>query len=420
MKAFVFTEKGKIEQRELPEPQLCGQTEAGRRAAILRPRFLSPCSSDVHTVYAGAGPRRSDLVLGHEGLAEVVAVGSAVQDFHPGELAAVSAVMPDAADGTGHEGDPFTGTKLGRNINGMWAEYFLVPDADQNLAHLPADISMEAALMCTDMLPTGFTAAEGAFISPGQTAVVLGTGAVGLMAVSAARILGASHIIAVGSARRPLCTKLAMDFGAELVLSYQDGRVLAMRDGTTSEKPGGSNEAAEALCGSRAEGSVSSSAPGTGSLQYDKAQQEAAHAARSPLANAAKNPAVDRILDLTVNAGADAVLICGGGKRSLLEASDLVRYGTGIAVNVEYIEGQGTVELPIFSLGRGMAGKTFRFLLSRGGRSFTERMLQYAAKGDAAPERLVTHHLKGFDKIPEALELMREKPGDLIKVMLEI
>ena len=94
MKAYVFTEKGVIRQQEIPE-------------------------------------------VGHEGLAEVLETGPEVRDFHPGELVAVSAVMPEVPDGTGHEGYPFSGSQLGRNRNGMWSERFYVPDADQNLGHIP-------------------------------------------------------------------------------------------------------------------------------------------------------------------------------------------------------------------------------------------------------------------------------------------
>ena len=327
-------------------------------------------------------------MLGHEGLAEIVEVGSEVTDFKPGELAAVSAVMPDKDGGTGHEGVPFTGTKLGRNINGMWADYFLVPDADRNLSHIPQGVSMEAALMCTDMFATGFTAAEGASIGSGKTVTVLGTGAVGLMAILSARLLHAQTIIAIGSERRTECTALAAEYGADLVLSYRDGRVLFARD--------------------------------TSFLETDGKKLSAYRAKRSPLANATNSEAVAGILDRTRNAGTDAVLVCGGGPKALVQACDLARYGTGIVSNVEYIEGAGEIGLPIFSLGRGMAGKTFRFLLSRGGRSFTERMLSYAAARKEDPGKLVTHHLQGFSSIPDALRMMKEKPDGLIKIMVEI
>lgn len=386
MKAYVFAEKGVLTPRELPAPSLAAEGEAGKRGAILRPRFLSPCSSDVHTVFAGNGPRRENLVLGHEGLAEVLEVGEDVRDFQPGDLVAVSAIMPDAPDGTGHEGAPFSGAKLGRNINGMWSERFFVPAADQNLAHIPAGLSPEAALMACDMMQTGFTAAEGADIRLGQSVAVLGTGAVGLMAIAAAKHLGAGRVIAVGSSKRPACTELAAAYGADIVLAYQDGSLLWQRE-------------TDGVC---------------------LAAMERFEALRSPLSNFRRAAFVTACLNLTENQGVDRVLVCGGGGGALAEACDILRYGSGIAVSVEYLEGSGEVGLPIFSLGRGMAGKTFRFLLSKGGRKHLESMLALAASGEVDAGQMVTHRLSGFDSIPEALRLMRERPNGLIKMMIAL
>lgn len=384
MKAYVFAEKGALCLRTLPVPVLADKGQAGKMGAILRPRFLSPCTSDVHTVFAGNGPRRENLVLGHEGLAEVVEVGAGVETVRPGQLVAVSAIMPQMTDGTGHEGSPFSGAMLGRNIDGMWAERFFVPMADQNLAPIPAGLSPEAALMACDMMQTGFTAAEGAELAAGQTVAVLGTGAVGLMAIAAAKQLGAGRIFAVGSAGRPECTALAADYGADLVLAYQDGSCLYARDGVPAQGDGRFAEF------------------------------------RSPLANARNSRAVAALLNLTENQGVDRVLVCGGGGGALAEACDLVRYGSGEVVSVEYLEGSGEIGLPIFSLGRGMAGKTFRFLLSKGGRRHLETMLGLAASGSVGAGRLVTHRLSGFDSIPEALRLMHERPSGLIKAMVTI
>ncbi|MDO4265846.1 MAG: zinc-binding dehydrogenase [Eubacteriales bacterium] len=389
MKAYVFAEKGKIVQRELPAPVLSEARAEDRRAAILKPRYISPCQSDVHTVYAGPGPRRENLVLGHEGVAEIVALGTEVSSFRVGELVAVSAVMPDIPDGTGHEHVPFSGSKLGRNINGMWAERFYVPDAEQNLAHIPDGVTPAEALICADVMATGFTAAEEAGIEAGQTVVVLGLGAIGLMAAAFAKQMGAETVIAVGSEKRPECVKLAAEFGADLVLSYRDGSCLY-------ERPG--KDFRNLL------------------LEREHFRDE-----RHPAANSTKSPAADRILDLTENRGADRVIICGGGEEALMQACDLVKYGTGIVSNVAYFEGGGTIGLPIFSLGRGMAGKTFRFSFCKGGRHRLEQMLRLTAeKQIVSPDRLITHVLSGSKCIPEALLQMRDKPDGTIKIMVDL
>ena len=382
MKAYVFKAPGIIEKDELPQPFLDVNNETDRKSAILRPRFLSPCSSDVHTVFQGNGPRRPGLVLGHEGLAEIVSCGPEVKDFRPGELVAVSAVMPEPGDIAGHRGMPFSASKLGRNIDGMWSELFKVPEADLNLAHLPDGVTTKAALMAVDMMATGYTAAEEAKILPGETIVVIGSGAVGLMAVQAARAAAGpeGRVIVLGSDRDPVHAELAGLFGADAYLSYRSGEFIFGREMPAAD----------------------------------------AFAAPDPRANSTGSPAVDTVFSVIGVGGADRVLICGGGHEALAQASDLVRYGSGVVVNMAYLEGSGMVPLPIFSLGRGMAGKTFRFCLSRGGRAWTERMLALAKESGNIQERLVTHTLKGFDEIPHALQRMKERPMGMIKIMVEI
>ena len=395
MKAYVFTEKGKIELRELPAPVLDPADPEDAYAAILRPRFLAPCSSDAHTVYAGPGPRREDLVLGHEGLAEVVETGPMVKDFHPGELVAVAAVMPDVPGGHGHEGSHFSATKLGRNIDGMWSELFKVPAADRNLAKIPEGVSMEAALMAVDMMATGYTAAAAAARPvaavtipcnawtkgslEGLSVLVIGSGAVGLMAIAGAHSLGAARIFCIGTDKDRINLDLAVRYGAGVYISYRDGRVL-----------------------------YGDPAPDDKEIRID------------PRANAAGDAAVDTVLRMTKGEGVDRILICGGGQDVYVKACDMLRYGSGAAVNVAYIEGTGTIPLPVFSLGRGMAGKSFLFTLSRGGRGWVERMLAEVQKNHADPGLLVTHHMQGFDSIPEALAEMHRRPEGLIKVMVEV
>ena len=382
MKAYIYTQKGKIELRDIPAPTLDAAEETDAYAAILKPRYVSPCSSDVHTVYAGDGPRRENLVLGHEGLAEIVEVGSQVTDFKPGELVAVSAVMPEPGDLTGHKGAPFSASKLGRNINGMWSEYFKVPDADINLAHIPDGVSHEAALMAVDMMATGYTAASEALIEQGQTVCVIGSGAVGLMAASAAkRMTGeAGHVIIIGSDKDSVNAQLAESFDVDTYISYRDGSC----------------------------------------IYNNKKERATDYPARDKRANSVGSAATDAVFDCTGGYGADAVLICGGGAEALAQACDIVRYGTGIVVNVAYVEGSGIIGLPIFSLGRGMSGKTFKFELSRGGRDWLEAMLDEAARCDSMQGTLVTDKLKGFDAIPEALELMHKRPAGTVKIMVEI
>ena len=180
--------------------------ECGPYDAICRPLAMAPCTSDVHIVWGHAymsdAPNR---VVGHEATAEVVKVGDKVKDFKPGDRVIVPAITPDWLTVPAEQGfsqhcyGMGTGMSFVTFKHGVFAEQFHVNQADANLAHLPEHVSLEQAVMISDMMTTGFYAAELADIQPGDTVACFGIGPVGLMALAGAQIKGASHLIAVGS-----------------------------------------------------------------------------------------------------------------------------------------------------------------------------------------------------------------------------
>lgn len=224
MKAFVLAEPGVARWYDAPEPEL---NEYG---AMLKPIAVAPCSSDVHTVFGGGSPKQPNLILGHESIAEVLEVGSLVRDFKVGDRVAVPAITPDWRDVSVQEGNykhasaPFSGHQLGRSQPGVFAEKFLIKDADTTLAHIPDGVSDEQALMCVDVVTTGFTGAEYADIKFGDVVCVMGIGPIGLMAIAGARLQGAGRIIAIGT--RAKCVELAKFYGATDIISYKDGDVV--------------------------------------------------------------------------------------------------------------------------------------------------------------------------------------------------
>ncbi len=199
----------------------------GPRDAIVRPLALAPCTSDVHTVWEGAIGERQNMILGHEALGIVDEVGSEVRDFKPGDRVIVPAITPDwdseaAQRGfSSQTGGPLGGWKFSNFKDGVFAEYFHVNLADNNLAHLPEGMSLEAAVMLPDMLSTGFMGAENARIEIGATVAVLGIGPVGLSAIAGAKLRGAGRIFAVGT--RPAAIRVAKEYGATDIISYKDG-----------------------------------------------------------------------------------------------------------------------------------------------------------------------------------------------------
>lgn len=351
MKAFVLEKPGKVSWiHDAPEPKL---TPYG---AILRPIAVTPCSSDVHTVFGGGSPKQPNLILGHESIAEVLEVGEYVEDFKIGDRVAVPAITPDWRKKSIQEGNdrhasaPFSGHQLGRTQPGVFCERYLIPDADTTLAHIPVGITDEQALMCVDVMTTGLTGAEYANIKFGDSVCVFGIGPIGLMAIAGAKMRGAGRIIAIGS--RPVCVQMAKKYGATDIISYKDGNV------------------------------------------------------------------VEKIMEFTDGVGVDSTIIAGGNAEVLSQAYDVTRYGIGTISNINYFGGTGYLPLPIFSGGRGMCGKTLHMELAKGGRNRIERMMQLVAYRRIDPGELVTHHLDGLDAVEQALYMMRDKTDGLIKVMV--
>lgn len=119
-------------------------------------------------------------------------------------------------------------------------------------------------------------------------------------------------------------------------------------------------------------------------------------------------------------------MICGGNDMSFPQAIDMVKYGTGVVSNIMYY---GTVpgshennidslQIPKFSIGRGMAGKTLKFSLAKGGRSRIEYLLDLCAKGVIHPEILITKRYQGLDTIEKAIYDMKNRKA--IKIAVRI
>lgn len=330
---------------------------AGPYDAIIKPLAVSPCTSDIHTVFEGAIGNRKNMILGHEAVGVVAEVGSEVKDFKPGDRVVVPCTTPDwrsIAVQQGfqqHSNGMLAGWKFSNFKDGVFAEYFHVNDADMNLAILPDEIPLPTAVMITDMMTTGFHGAELADIPIGGTVAVIGIGPVGLMAVEGASLRGAGRIFAVGS--RPKCVEVAKSYGATDIINYKNG---------------------------------------------DIAKQ---------------------ILDKTNGKGVDAVIIAGGSNVIMESAVKLARPG-GTISNVNYFGSGDTIPIPRADWGCGMAHKTIRGGLCPGGRVRMERLIDLVIYNKVDPGKLVTHVLHGFDNMEKALMLMKNKPADLIKPVVLI
>ncbi len=351
MKGFAMLGINKVGWIEKDKPNY------GPYDALVRPLAISPCTSDIHTVFEGAIGDRSDMILGHEAVGEVVEVGSEVKDFKPGDRVVVPAITPDwrsievQKGFHQHSNGMLAGWKFSNFKDGVFGEFFHVNDADMNLAHLPEDISLESAVMLCDMMTTGFHGAELADIEMGSSVVVIGIGPVGLMAVAGAQLRGAGRIMAVGS--RPVCVQVAKEYGATDIINYKDGDI------------------------------------------------------------------VDQVMKLTNGQGVDRVIMAGGGVETLAQAVKMVKPG-GVISNVNYHGSGENLPVPRVEWGCGMAHKTIRGGLCPGGRVRMEMLIDLIRYSRVDPGKLVTHVFHGFDNVEKALMLMKDKPKDLIKPVVII
>jgi threonine dehydrogenase-like Zn-dependent dehydrogenase len=351
MKGFAMLGIGQTGWIEKENP-VCGPLDA-----IVRPIAVAPCTSDIHTVWAGAIGERHDMVLGHEAVGEIVEVGNLVKDFKPGDRVIVPAITPDwgsleaQAGFAQHSGGMLSGWKFSNFKDGVFAELFHVNEADANLALLPDGVDPADAVMLCDMVVTGFHGAELADIKLGDSVCVIGIGPVGLMSVQGANMMGASHIFAVGS--RPNCVKIAREYGATDIINYKEGDI------------------------------------------------------------------VEQVLAKTNGRGVDKVIIAGGDVDTFDQAIRMLKPGGSIG-NVNYLGEGDYVKIPRVEWGVGMGHKKINAGLTPGGRLKMEKMAALLETKKLDTSKLITHKFEGFDKIEEALMLMKNKPADLIKPVVVI
>ena len=244
MKATCWHGKHDMRVDSVPDPVILNQ-----RDAIVRITSTAICGSDLH-LYNGFIPtmKKGDI-MGHEFMGEVVDVGREVKNLKVGDRVVVP--FPIACGKCGaceaqayslcENSNPnawMAEKLLGHSPAGMFgyshmlggfaggqAEYARVPFADVGPLKVPGGITDEQALFLSDVLPTGYMAAEMCDITPGDTIAVWGCGPVGQFAVASARLLGAARIIAID--RVPERLALAVNkAGATDTIDYEDQDVL--------------------------------------------------------------------------------------------------------------------------------------------------------------------------------------------------
>ena len=198
MRGIVFHGPHDVRVETVPDPTLRDQ-----RSALIRVTRSSICGSDLHLVH-GTVPSEPGVVIGHECVGVVEDAGGEVRRFRKGDRVIVPGVVGCGDCEPCRRGYPvgcvtFVNKVYGfsSDLPGGQAELIAVPNADVNLWSTPPELSDEQVLFLTDILPTGYYAAENANIKPGQTVAIVGCGPVGLFALLSAQLFGPAAILAI-------------------------------------------------------------------------------------------------------------------------------------------------------------------------------------------------------------------------------
>ena len=322
--------------------------------AILTPVAISVCTSDVNTVYGSGSKKPDNLILGHEAVARIVKVGEKVKDFKEGDVVVVPSMTPNFHD---------------KDIQ------------DGNFLHAGANFSANTLGRSTP----GVFAREFEVADADLNLAILPEG------------------VSLGNGL--MCTDMATTgfTGAETV-NFGDTVVVLGIGGV----------GLMAICGAALRGAGKIIAVGSRGVSIPLAYEYGA----SEVISYKDNNVTEYVLKATKGKGADVVIIAGGNDKSFSDAIDMVRYGVGKVVNLKLFTGDGSMEIPKFSSGRGMSGKSIYMELGEGGRVRMERLLSMVRHKRFIPEKIITHTFEGFENVKQALELMRDKGNTVIKTMI--
>jgi threonine dehydrogenase-like Zn-dependent dehydrogenase len=388
MRALCWHGRHDVRVERVPDPAIVNP-----RDAIIRVTSTAICGSDLH-LYGGFIPGLAPGdILGHEFMGEIVDLGAGVRNLRRGDRVVVPFAIacggcrpcqrtqyslcdnsnPNAAAleklyGYGGAG-LFGYTHLYGGYAGGQAEYVRVPFADVGPIKIPEGLQDEQVLFLSDILPTGYMAAENCDIKSGDIVAVWGCGPVGQFAILSAYLLGAGRVIAIDHLEDRL--RMAREEGgAETINFMTDDVYETLREMTGGRGPDACIDA------------VGLEAHGSGSLGalYDKAK-------------GAVMLATDRLTALR-----EAIMGCGKG-------------GT---VSIPGVYGGFLDKVP-------MGAAFAKGLTLRMGQTHVHRylrpLLQHIQEGRINPTFVISHRLS-LDEAADGYALFLEKEDQCTKVVM--
>lgn len=222
MKALLLEEYKKLRVTDMPEP------EVGEDEALIRVQACGICGSDIHGFDGSSGRRVPPIIMGHEASGSIERVGSGVEGVELGARVTFNPMLScgqceyclrdesnlcDSRQVLGVSCDEF-------KRHGAFAEFVSVPA--RNLYIVPDGVSFEHAAM-TEPTTVAVHAVRRTPIKGGETAVVVGTGMIGLLTVQALKVAGCGRVVAIDLADEKL--KLAKTLGADVTLNPKTDNV---------------------------------------------------------------------------------------------------------------------------------------------------------------------------------------------------
>jgi threonine dehydrogenase-like Zn-dependent dehydrogenase len=248
MLAAVFEGNGNLVLKERPKPQIKRDTDV-----LLKVRGVGICGTDLHILQVPpAHPARLGATLGHEFTGEVAEVGSAVTEVRPGDL-----VLVDPHPGCGRCEECVSGhpdrciplyssatapghcATIGIFSDGAMTSYAVAPA--HALFKVDAEVPAHIAALA-EPLACVVSATDKLKVQPGETALILGAGPIGLLFTSLIKASGASKIVVseISEYRR----KVAWECGATRVVNPREEDLAAV---VQQEMPGGADVVVEAV-----------------------------------------------------------------------------------------------------------------------------------------------------------------------------
>jgi len=386
MRALCWNGVNDLRVETVPDPVILHPQDI-----ILRVTMSSVCGSDLHVIDGYVPTMKPGDILGHEFMGEVVEAGPEVHKVKKGDRVVVPSFIgcggcwycqhdlwslcdhtnpkPEVQrEAFGYSAAGIYGyTHAFGGYPGAHAQYVRVPYANHGCFHVPDGLRDEQVLFLSDAAPTAYMGAEFCNLHAGDVVAVWGAGAVGLLAMQSARLMGAERVIAID--RFPERLRLAREkAGAETIDYTQTDDVLeALKDMTRGRGPDSCIDA------------VGMEAHGTG-LEgiYDRAKQA---------------------LHLQSDRG-----------QALRQAIRACRKGGTLSILGVY----GVMDaFPIGAI--GTKGLTVRSALQHG-QAYVPRLLEHVQRGELDVSYLATHRMS-LEESPRGYELFKKKEEGCIRAV---